>query len=397
MSIPNVQWRPSPNFNSRDARYPLMGDVSHRIVGSAPSALSLFETPSTPEHLRPSSHFVIGHTGVGDPCPECGPITGARGQLLIWQTVDLCNMAWTNGDVRDPTWAGYQAGVNPNLTTITTEHEDMAAVGHHIVTDHIWRTSMALKKLLRSGDLAAIRAKGIRISDGAFTAAALVKRMAALPISSATYTDHHAISGPNKPWCWRDYDGDKGFPSRLPGLLAYLNGTDDVINDYLRYMERLDNRTARLAVGATARSIPAFDRANYDAHKLFTLAAESTGPAIGWVQGTNLTLADGTVFDARTRWLATWSKGKGIVFWHERDVKELTPTETQTVEVPVPADCSVQEARIIDLEAALTERDSALAAVQPRLDAKNGALDVAIAHEQPHVDLSAQLTQARAA
>lgn len=210
----NVVWSPSPNWNQRDRRYPLQGDVSHRIVGSGPSAIGLFSRAGTA-----SSHFVIGHTQQGDPCPRC-PL--ARGPLVIWQCVDLALMAWTNGDVNSPTWPLYQAGVNPNLTTITTEHEDMGAPGGHVVTDHIWEASRELKKLLRSGDIGAIRGAGIRVSDGAFLASALVSRMASLPVTGATYIDHHQIAGPNKPWCWRNFDLDTGFPARLPGLLTFL-------------------------------------------------------------------------------------------------------------------------------------------------------------------------------
>jgi len=221
-----VVWSPSPNWNQRDRRYPLQGDVSHRIVGSGPSALSLFSRPGTA-----SSHFVIGHTQVGDPCPLC---PAARGPLVIWQTVDLSLMAWTNGDVRDPTWPRYQSGVNPNLTTITTEHEDMGEAGQHIVTEHVWQASIALKRLLRSGNLAAIRQAGIRVADGAFTASALVARMAALPVDYSVYIDHHQIAGPNKPWCWRDYDADRGFPSRLAGLLMAL-GTPEPQEDIMKF------------------------------------------------------------------------------------------------------------------------------------------------------------------
>ena len=43
----NVTWHPSPNWNQRDRRYPLQGDVSHRIVGSGPSALARFSRPGT--------------------------------------------------------------------------------------------------------------------------------------------------------------------------------------------------------------------------------------------------------------------------------------------------------------------------------------------------------------
>lgn len=162
----------------------------------------------------------------------------------------------------------------------------------------------------------------------------------------------------------------------------------DVINDYLKGATFITNRTARVGAGATARSTPEFNPKDYDANKVFSTPATGTGskaPAIAWVKGTNLTLADGTVFDARTRWAALWNATNGVTFWHERDVIELMPTESSPA-----ADCSAQEAQVADLQLALSQRDAAIAT-------KNGALDEAIAHEKPHVDLSTKLAAARKA
>ena len=105
-------------------------------------------------------------------------------------------------------------------------------------------------------------------------------------------------------------------------FVALLYVEDDVS---LANMSPLFGSVAVLNVGATARRTPEFDRNDYDAGKLFTLGSASSGPALGWVQGSNLTLVDGTVYDPRTRWLATWNRDHGVVFWHERDVASIKP------------------------------------------------------------------------
>lgn len=357
MSLPPITWQPSPNFNLRDRRYPLQGDVSHRIVGTGPSAVGLFLRSGTA-----SSHFVIGHTQSGALCPRCGPITGARGTLFVTQMVDLAHMAWTNGDVRGATWPRLQAGVNPNLTTITTEHEDMGAAGRHIVTDHVWEASMQLKRLLRSGDIAAIRAAGIRVSTGAFGADALVARMAALPIDGVTYIDHHQIAGANKPWCWRDFDGDRGFPSRLPGLLAHLAARpieEDDISKYLEGAQLLPIGTvARLRAGASGRRLPIFDPTDYDAHLVEYREQESTAPAFAWVEGTNITLADGTVLRNGWRtWLMSGSAENGIFFFHDGDFAAYVEPSAES------------QAELDAAKSALADATAALAAARERIAA----------------------------
>lgn len=402
MAIPKVEWRPSPNHNARDARFPLKGDVSHRIVGSAPSALGAFAAPGgVGSNRNASSHFIVGHrngrtaTGalISDAlCPECGPITGARGPLVIYQCVSLDRMAWTNGDVRDPTWSGYQAGVNPNLTTITTEHEDMASAGGHQVTDHIWRASMELKQLLRSGNLAAIRAAGIRVSDGAFSAAALVARMAALPISSATYIDHHQIAGPNKPFCWRDFDRDKGFPSRLPGLLAYLNGQEDKEDMYqFRVQEEWWAETGtRFTVNVNGTP----EEKVFSGRTRVRSIAEGSGHRLVdayWDGSKFVGFTNGEVLHVNRD--AQRSLFTPIVGSRDPAAGSYGPPQ----EGGVAADCSVQDAtiatqaqRIADLQTVLGQRDTAIVK-------KNGALDAAIAHEKPHADIHTTLANARKA
>lgn len=236
MSLPApVIQLPSPFRSPRDSRYAIRGDVSHRIAGWLLGARAAFGVrPGTPRNA--STHFGIGHEAkdsagnVRALCPECGPITGARGPLVIDQYVDLADMAWGNGDVRDPTWTRLVPGVNPNLYTVSTEHEDGGLEGRGVVTDHVWRASVALKRLLYGGDLAAIRRAGIVVSDRPNrTAAQLVSELARVPKDATGFVDHHAIAGPNKPYCWRAWRADEGFvPARLAQLLEAFT-EDDMI------------------------------------------------------------------------------------------------------------------------------------------------------------------------
>jgi hypothetical protein len=182
-----------------------------------------------------SSHFGIGYI---------------NGQLRIHQYVDLGDAAWTNGDAREPTWPLYQPGVNPNLTTITTEHEDGGTAGRGIVTEPVWQASIALSALLRSGSVDSIRGAGIHLSDRVgLTASQLVTQVAAWPIDATRYIDHHQIAGPNKPYCFRRWLDDPGFvdgsPSRRDVLLAALRGLPDTaLEDPMpKIVERIDNES----------------------------------------------------------------------------------------------------------------------------------------------------------
>jgi hypothetical protein len=88
------------------------------------------------------------------------------------------------------------------------------------------------------------------------------------------------------------------------------------------------NRRAVIAKGAAARSQPAFDRNDYDAGLIATEPNQRTRTATAWVDGTNLTLSTGTVYDARKRWLLTDSDSHGAIFYHERDVLDFQVIET---------------------------------------------------------------------
>lgn len=91
------------------------------------------------------------------------------------------------------------------------------------------------------------------------------------------------------------------------------------------------NRKASIASGAAARSKPEFNPKDYDANLIATEPNARTRTAIGWITGTNLTLNNGTVYDARTRWLMTDSDQHGPIFYHERDVTGFTTLETVEV------------------------------------------------------------------
>ena len=210
--IPSVTFLQSPYQNARDARYPLRAVVNHRIVGTLPSARRAFGLVAGDVGRRASSHFGIGYV---------------NGVLTIDQYVPLDRMAWTNGDVREPTWSRIIPGVNPNLYTVTIEHEDGSSAGRGRVSAAVWAASMELQDLLVSGDAAAIRAKGIRGATDA-----IVAQLKAIPNDSTGFIDHHQIAGPNKPYCFRRGLDDPGFvegsPSRRDRLLAALNQEDDM-------------------------------------------------------------------------------------------------------------------------------------------------------------------------
>lgn len=253
-----VNWLPSPYKNLRDARYDIRGVVSHRIVGTLPSARAAFGVaPGTSRNA--STHFGIGYV---------------NGTLTLDQFVDLSDMAWGNGDVREPTWAFYQPGVNPNLTTVSIEHEDGGSANRGRVSDAVWAVSMQLQKLITSGDPKAIRAAGIRVRYDHHVA-----QLARIPKDGRGFIDHHQISGPNKPYCFRRWLDDPGFvegsPSRRDRLLAYLNAEDSVAD-----IDTFKLETIRIDGKANIRSAP--DDA---ASVLFQTADPSSALSVGTKNG----------------------------------------------------------------------------------------------------------------
>lgn len=208
MAIPAITFLQSPYQNARDARYGIRAIVNHRIVGTLVSARRAFGLVAGDAGRSASSTFGIGYV---------------NGVLTIDQYVPLDRMQWCNGDVRDPTWTRIIPGVNPNLYTVSIEHEDNGYVGKGVIVEALWRASMELQALLVSGNAAAIRAKGIRGATDA-----IVAQMKAIPKDATGFIDHHAIAGPNKPYCLRRWLDDPGLvegsPSRRDRLLAVVRG-----------------------------------------------------------------------------------------------------------------------------------------------------------------------------
>lgn len=221
--LPPIVWKNSPKFGCMiqgtrgRAGQKVLGWVMHHIVGTLPVADTIFLDP---KQKLASSHFGIGYVD---------------GRLEIHQYVDVSDTAWCNGDASEPSWSVTKArpGVNPNLYTISTEHEDGGSANRGRVSAAVWAASIALVKLCTSGDPAAIRAAGIRVRDDA-----TVKQLAAIPKNATGFVDHHQIAGPKKPYCWRPWLDDPGFvngsPSRRDQLLAALNRTEDVPMPLLR-------------------------------------------------------------------------------------------------------------------------------------------------------------------
>jgi hypothetical protein len=217
-----ITFRQSPYFSPRVRQYPIRGVVSHRIVGTLKSARAAFGVaPGTSRNA--STHFGIGFVD---------------GELVIDQFVDLSDMAWGNGDVRNPTWPRLLVGANPNLYTVSIEHEDGGAANRGRVHDAIWEASIALQKLITSGNVGAIRNAGVRVRE-----TRTVAQLAAIPKDETGFIDHHQIAGPNKPYCFRRWLDDAGFvegsPSRRDRLLAALNGQEDPEMPALTYVPQL--------------------------------------------------------------------------------------------------------------------------------------------------------------
>ena len=205
----NVQWRPSPNCWTGRGNNAIRAEVKHRIVGTLPSARTVFADTAR----QASTHFGIGYVD---------------GVLTIDQYVDLSDSAWGNGDVREPTWTRIIPGLNPNLYTVSTEHEDGGQANGGVVSDEVWQASMELSKLLRCGNADKIRSAGIHVRDDASVA-----QLSAMPIDTGSYIDHNQIAGPAKPYCFRRWLNDPGFieggPSRRDRLLDYLQEDDSVL------------------------------------------------------------------------------------------------------------------------------------------------------------------------
>lgn len=212
-----IIWMPASDEDFKSASeggrsgYQPIAIVHHRVVGSLNSADITFAAndadPATvgAPGRSVSSNFAIGYD--------------SDGKLAIHQYVNVSDTPYTNGDCRANTypaqpsrWDGWYGHKAHNERTVTIEHDDQGGspdpTKKGIVREPIIKTSIALDRLMLSGDIAAIRAAGIKIRDTA-TATALGK----IVPGPKTLIDHNDIAGANKPYCWRPWRADKtGFP-----------------------------------------------------------------------------------------------------------------------------------------------------------------------------------------
>jgi len=99
--MPVEEWNPSPNFSSREGRK-IIAIVDHITQGAFPGCMYWLQNPVS----KASSNYVVTKLG------------------RIIQLVKEGDKAWANGIVAKPNWKIYD-GTNPNLYTISIEHEGM--------------------------------------------------------------------------------------------------------------------------------------------------------------------------------------------------------------------------------------------------------------------------------
>ena len=225
MTAPAIFWIGSPKYT---AGHPakLIALVHHRMVGTLRSTDSAFTTPTG---RQASTNF-----GVGYACGKAGhPTTDAH----IHQYVRVGDQAWANGNW-DPSgqWDDRYPTSYVNARTLSIEHHDNGGRergnGKGVVPEKVIVASIELDRLLLSGDLAAMRAAGIRFRSG--TEAAIAAELRAIPVDRHHLIDHHYIAGRLKPYCWRPWaDDPTGFPqARYLAELAAPPAPEDTVNSY---------------------------------------------------------------------------------------------------------------------------------------------------------------------
>lgn len=215
-----VVWQPSdltgPDSDGHVGRsgYAIRAIVCHRVVGSLESMTNNTFYPTTDNILKAGERRVSSQFGIG--------FWGTETRPRIVQYVAIENTAYCNGqNERDRAacdWELWKALGRPpaNEITVSIEHEDNASIdggdGTYVVREEIIKTSIALVRLLLSGNATAIRGAGIHCSDSAAAQLGRIKP------SRQTIIDHHVIAPVTKPYCWRAIGDDKGFPQA-----RYLN------------------------------------------------------------------------------------------------------------------------------------------------------------------------------
>ena len=231
---------------------------------------------------------------------------------------------WANGDMRSPDTSNpriadlVRSGLNANQRTLVAVE--------NVGNEFPWK-----------------RADGTTVPGGfpitveqEATCARIIRyyhSKAGVPINRQTVIGHYQLNSVTRANC---PSANKAVIDRIVAMAA---AEEDMP---LVNFTPIVNRRAIIAKGAAARSQPAFDRNDYDAGLIATEPNQRTRTAVAWVDGTNLTLRDGTVYDARKRWLLTDSDSHGAIFYHERDVVDFQVIETvQTGKTQADVDAAV--------------------------------------------------------
>ena len=102
---PDIKWVGSPHFwrgrTKGGVTFRPIAIVNHTMAGTLAGTDAWFNNSSA----KVSAHFGVGRQGE------------------IHQYVDVADTAWANGDVDKPDWPLLITGVNPNLYTVSIEHE----------------------------------------------------------------------------------------------------------------------------------------------------------------------------------------------------------------------------------------------------------------------------------
>jgi hypothetical protein len=187
-----IYWVGSPKYTAGHPA-PLIALVHHRMVGTLRSTDAAF---TSTDGRDASTHF-----GVGYGCDRAGHPTTAH----VHQYVRLGDQAWGNGNW-DPSgaWDDRYPTTLVNSRTVSIEHQRQRRPhGRHRQGRRARGCHRRLDRaraLLVRGDLAELRAAGIRFRAG--TESAITRELRAIPIDRHHIVDHNYIAGRLKPSCF---------------------------------------------------------------------------------------------------------------------------------------------------------------------------------------------------
>lgn len=122
-----VIYRQTPNYTKGRKGFKPIAIVNHITAGSFPGCLNWLLNPEA----KTSTHYLITREG------------------KVYQLVKEEDTAWGNGISNKPTWNKIKKGVNPNLYTISIEHEGYGALntgGTGLLTEKQYQATLQLHK-----------------------------------------------------------------------------------------------------------------------------------------------------------------------------------------------------------------------------------------------------------